>query len=191
MMPTYQSLDSRLGTGNRLPPDRSKGTKSYVRAAGSFVPRLTAKVFERYGFHSAEIMTSWVAVAGAEIAAISAPERLKWPRGAAAASPEPGETAGGAATLILRVEPAHALDIEYRAGEIADRINRYFGYRAVAAIKILQAPLSQAKSQRLQAPPSKGPLPPPPPSLDSICDDGLKHALTALWRSVAADSTRL
>ncbi|MBX9683507.1 MAG: DciA family protein [Hyphomicrobium sp.] len=190
-MPTFKSLDPRLGMGNRLPPDRRKGSKSYVRAAGSFVPRLTAKVFERYGFHSAEIMTSWAAVAGAEIAAVSAPERLRWPRGAAAASSEPGETAGSAATLILRVEPAHALDIDYRAGEIADRINRYFGYRAVAAIKILQAPLARTQNQCIQPTASMRPLPPPPSSLDRICDDGLKLALTALWQSVAAESTRL
>ena len=112
----------------------------FAKAVGSFVPKLAAKAFEKYGFHSAEIMTAWPRVAGAEIAAFTAPERIKWPRG----SGEPdGTGASGGATLVLRVEPARALDVEYRSAEIIDRINRYFGYRAVATLKLVQAPLLQ------------------------------------------------
>ena len=80
-----------------LPPDRRPVTTHAMRAAGSFVPRLTAKVFERYGFHSAEILTAWPRIAGDDLAAISAPERLKWPRGHDVAA-ENGH--GPAATLI-------------------------------------------------------------------------------------------
>ena len=45
------------------------------------------------------------------------------------------------ATLILRVDPSRALDVEYRGAQLIDRINRYFGYRAIAALRILQAPI--------------------------------------------------
>lgn len=168
---------------NRLPPDRRTHGKSFARAAGSFVPKLTAKVFERYGFHSAEIMTSWERVAGADIARFCAPERIKWPR------PAPdGETdaAGAGATLVLRVEPARALDIEYRTREIADRINRYFGYRAVSQIKIVQAPLL---TNTTPEPAARAPAA-APDTLGEVSDGALRSALTELWSAIALERAR-
>ncbi len=137
-MPT----EKRWTPAKRLPPDRRTGRGVTARAVGSFVPKIAANVFERYGFHSAEIMTSWDRVAGADIAACSSPERIRWPRNIARSDAEDaGGGRDGGATLLLRVDPARALDIEYRTREIIDRINRYFGYRAVADVKLLQAPL--------------------------------------------------
>ena len=105
-----------------LPPDTRKSHASFAKAVGSYVPKLAAKAFEKYGFHSAEIMTAWPRVVGADIASFTAPERIKWPRGP---QPSDGEVALGGATLMLRVEPARALDVQYRSAEIVDRINRY------------------------------------------------------------------
>ena len=53
------------------------------------------------------------------------------------------------ATLILRVDPARALDVEYKARQIIERINAYFGYRAIAELRILQAPLPARRHCRL------------------------------------------
>ncbi len=190
-MPPHRSPPQATGqpgaqTAKRLPPDLRKGRQSFARAAGSFVPRLTAKVFEKYGFHSAEIMTSWATVIGADIAAISAPERLRWPRASVASADGGAVNAGAGATLILRVEPAHALDIEYRAGEIVDRINRYFGYRAVTTMKILQAPLAQPPSQKMPAWAAR-PDQHAPAHVEAIAGDELKAALTRLWGSLTAE----
>lgn len=195
MIPPTKNQSRTLKSGFRLPPDRRKSHASYARAAASFVPRLTAKVFERYGFHSAEIMTSWETVAGADIAAVSAPERLKWPRGSSVASTgdssnHDGGTKAAAATLILRVEPAHALEIEYRSGELVDRINRYFGYRAVATVKILQAPLPTTRQPTDPKAAADVIVPPLPPSAENVTDVGLKAALAALWGSVAVERAR-
>lgn len=133
--------EKRWTPPKRLPPDRRTGRGVAARAVGSFVPKIAANVFERYGFHSAEIMTSWDRVAGADIAACSSPERIRWPRGVRSEADDGSRGRDSGATLLLRVDPAHALDIEYRTREIIDRINRYFGYRAIAEVKLLQAPL--------------------------------------------------
>jgi hypothetical protein len=70
------------------------------------------------------------------------PERLKWPRGAGAyAEVEEGSEGRPGATLVLRVDPARALDVEYKGRQIIERINAYFGYRAVAALRLIQAPV--------------------------------------------------
>jgi hypothetical protein len=112
-----------------------------AKAVGSFVPGLTQKAFEKFGFATATLLTDWTQIVGAEIAGFTVPERLKWPRGPAGdfGDEEGGERKG--ATLMLRVDPARALDVEYRARQIIDRINAYFGYRAVEAMRIVQAPL--------------------------------------------------
>lgn len=164
----------------RLPPDRRKPASSHARAVGSYIPKLAAKAFEKYGFHSAEIMTSWTSVAGEELAAVTAPDRLKWPRAAGAAAAE-GIPASGA-TLILRVEAAHALEIQYRSGEIIDRINRYFGYRAVTNLKFVQA-TNLRPAQRGAAFEALA-LPAAPPPID-FAPDTVGAALAALWSSIA------
>lgn len=168
----------------RLPPDTRTQHKSFAKAVGSFVPKLAAKVFEKYGFHSAEIMTAWPRVVGADIAAFTAPERIKWPRGP---QPSDGEKVLGGATLLLRVDPARALDVQYRSAEIVDRINRYFGYRAVAVLKIVQAPVASVVKV-----PETGPatLVAGPAPIPDAADPALKSALETLWASVAADRTR-
>jgi hypothetical protein len=148
-------------TRYQLPPDTRRSKGVFAKAVGSFVPKLAAKAFERYGFHSAEIMTAWPRVVGAEIAGFTAPERIKWPRGPSGSSgAEDGTGAAGGATLVIRVEPARALDVEYRSAEIIDRINRYFGYRAIAVLRLIQAPLLNAATNATkgaQQPPSRSP----------------------------------
>lgn len=171
-------------TKQSLPPDRRAARGVFARAVGSFVPKLASKAFEKFGFHTAEIMTAWPRVVGAEIAGFTAPERIKWPRGSADID---GTTASGGATLVLRVEPARALDVEYRSAEIIDRINRYFGYRAIAAVRLVQAPLLKNGDTKPAIagvePAAMAPIPP-------ATDPGLAAALQALWTNVAARSPR-
>jgi hypothetical protein len=109
-----------------------------AKTVGSFVPGLTKKAFEKYGFSAAALIMDWERIAGSRLAAATSPMRLKWPRlgdeSVAAGDARPG------ATLLLKVDPALALEIEYAARQLIDRINTYFGYRAVAEIRLLQAP---------------------------------------------------
>ena len=175
---------------DQLPPDQRRKTNSYVRAAGSFVPKIAAKAFEKFGFHSAEIMTDWARIIGADIARYTEPERLKWPRTYSSSETlADGRDARPGGTLILRVDPSHALEIEYKAAEIMDRINRYFGYRAIETLKIIQAPLKKAVP--LFAAPATDATPPTDVPVDvSVLDDGLKSALTSLWFSVHRDRVK-
>lgn len=112
-----------------------------AKAVGSFVPKLTRKAFESHGFSAATLLTDWALIVGAELAAATIPERLKWPR--AAAHPEARDAAEvvGGATLTLAVDPALALEVSYRERQITERINRYFGYRAVTALRLVQRPI--------------------------------------------------
>jgi hypothetical protein len=121
-----------------------------AKSVGSFVPTLTKKAFEKFGFSTATLVTDWTRIAGAELASYTSPDRLKWPRAPEANVADGDESERRGATLILRVDPARALDVEYRARQIMDRINAYFGYRAVETIRLIQAPLD-AKPARPDA----------------------------------------
>lgn len=186
----------RMLTGNDplqkrpLPPDRRNKGGSFARAAGSFVPKIAAKAFEKFGFHTAEIMMQWPTIVGTEIAKWTQPERIRWPRMPNGADEAADGGARPGSTLVLRVDPARALDIEYRGAEIIERINRYFGYRAVETLKLIQAPLERATGQTGDSSP-KQPTPagsaaaPPPPEVAGLPEDDLKAALQALWACVA------
>jgi hypothetical protein len=88
----------------------------------------------------------WPRIAGPELAAWTTPERLKWPQAYEAAPEAEEESRRPGATLVLRVDPARALDVEYRSRQILERINSYFGYRAIAELRLLQAPVTSPYS---------------------------------------------
>ena len=75
-----------------------------------------------------------------------APERIAWPRPQTHADAEPGETEGGA-VLHIRVEGPQAIEVQHRSGEIIERVNRMFGFAAIAKVRILQAPLARRDRQ--------------------------------------------
>jgi len=156
-------------------------SRNYIaaRAVGSYIPKLTHKAFEKYGFAAAALITDWVTIVGRDVAAYTAPERLKWPRGVDFGGDiEDGATGRPGATLIIRVEPARALDVQYKAQQIMERINAHFGYRAIAELRILQAPLPEREERRHPAPIVAAPS--PAPELAGIADERLRLALTNL-----------
>jgi hypothetical protein len=137
---------------------------------------ITKAAFARYGFAEADVVAHWEAIVGSDLAGVSAPDRIRWPRGAG----EEAQKRGG--TLIIRAAPGRALELQYEASRIASRINSFFGYGAVAAIKVVQA---QALPQRPGRPP---PLPEKPvceQELASLDESPLKAALERLGRGVA------
>ncbi|MED5359394.1 MAG: DciA family protein, partial [Pseudomonadota bacterium] len=46
-------------------------------------------------------------------------------------------------TLHLRVAPVAALELQHEAPRLIERINGYFGYAAVAELRLVQAPLKK------------------------------------------------
>jgi hypothetical protein len=161
-----------------------------VKAVGSFLPGLTARAFEKFGFSTAQLVMDWPTIVGKEVALLSVPERLKWPprperdtgggdTGGAAAEPERQRRG---ATLVLRVEGARALDIHYQSRQILERVNAHFGYAAVTELRLVQAPLP-AHTAHLAASPAaraRSASPASVPEVAGIADAGLREALRRL-----------
>jgi len=157
-------------------PRRSRAT-----GVGELVPQLMRPAFEKFGFPAAALLTDWSAVAGSELAAFTAPERLKWPR--RGEGPE-SEGADKGATLLLRVSGARALEVEQMRPRLIERINAAFGYRAVSNIRIIQAPLPKSGKA--------GKTLPKPLStdqqrvLDDLTDDRLRNSLARMAAGIRA-----
>jgi hypothetical protein len=113
-----------------------------LRALAAEVPRIAGTVLGKHGFAEAQLVAQWPAIIGEDIARSVSPEKLSFAR---------GERRDG--TLHLRVAPARALEIQHREPVLLERINAFFGYRAVARLALRQAP--PASPARRLPPPAR------------------------------------
>ena len=103
--------------------------RGHIRAIAAEVPPIAAAALGKRGFGEAQLVTQWETVIGPELAAKLAPERLSFPR---------GERSEG--TLRLRVASAFAIEAQHLEPMLIERINGFFGYRAVARLVLVQGP---------------------------------------------------
>ncbi|MEZ5923765.1 MAG: DciA family protein [Hyphomicrobiaceae bacterium] len=153
-----------------------------VNAIGALVPEVTRRAFEKHGFPAGRLALDWTAIVGAELARFTRPEKIKWPR----PIEDDEESASAGATLVLRVEGARALDVQYRAGQIMERINGFLGYRAITELRIVQAPV--VCKLNVKAAPSPRPRPRDVVMTPATAGTPLDNALARLAQSVAAAS---
>ncbi len=159
------------------------------RPVGAFAARLLDPVARARGFATTTLLSEWGAIVGAELARFTMPDRVVWPRR------QDGEGTGiptgwrpDGATLILRVEGPRAIEVQHRADKIIERVNTYFGYRAVTGIRILQAPVGKAEPR--PAPPQPPDSADVPPSVAAIAHEGLRRALSRLGALTRSKITR-
>jgi hypothetical protein len=132
--------------------------------------------FAKQGFASTELIMRWPEIVGAEIAAHSEPEKIRWPRAIANDAPEP-------ATLMLRVEGPTAIEIQHLSGVILERVNRFFGWQAVSQLALRQAPLTRRKAAKPSAPDPEAAAR-IAGTLGDITDADLRNALARLGAAV-------
>jgi hypothetical protein len=125
---------------------------------------------------------AWQQVAGEKLSGRTQPLHIQWPQ---RLSPDDQFKPG---TLVVAAEGSVALDLQYTSGELVERINRFFGYPAVAKIRIEQKPVmrfreKQKRVEPVLKPDEKAGL---EASLSRIEDDGLRETLFRLGTHVLA-----
>jgi hypothetical protein len=150
-------------------PARRQG----LRAISAALPSVTKTSLMKRGFAAARVIADWPDIVGPLLASSSIPERLVRDR------------TGAEPTLVVKVAPGAALELQHLEPLVVERINTHFGFRAVARLKLKQAPVGRAT-----------PPPPRPAALDpaveaalerrvtGIADPSLQAALLALGRAV-------
>lgn len=131
-----------------------------MKSLGHFLPRITNKTYQKFGFSREEVLNNWEEIIGREFAQVCQPEKIIWShrkpvsaKKEVTISKEDSFLRRGA-TLKIRVEPHAALEIESQTRYILERINRYFGYRAVTRMTIIQGPVATNDSKTEKQPPS-------------------------------------
>ena len=146
-------------------------------AVGVSLPKIAAPALRKRGFAQARLITDWPAIVGEKLANETMPQKLVFQR-----------SNRGDGILHLRVSPAYALELQHIAPQVIERINAFFGYRAVADFRYQQGPvlprrkprqvepnkLIDADENRLQR------------SLSGISDIRLRDALLGLGRAVGS-----
>jgi len=135
-------------------------------------------MLKRRGLAGGRIVAEWPQIVGAALAACSCPEKL---------SPARGENEG---VLRIRVDGPLAVELQHLEPQIIERINGYFGYRAVGRLAMVRGPLPKPPP----APPRREPTPNPEAAraaaqhFAQIDDDELKAALESLGRAVLGEA---
>lgn len=151
---------------------------------GRLVPELLHKSQERFGFAYGGMLTQWNAIVGEDLAATTRPERIRWPRR------QTGDARIGG-TLVIRVDGPSAIEVQHSTPAIVERINAFYGYDAVAGIKIVQGRVTGKRPPRRRRDAS---LPPERErklveATSGVSDGDLQTALQNLGRNIIVAKT--
>ncbi len=103
------------------------------------VPQVAGKVLGKRGLAFGALITEWPSIVGQQLSSRTQPDKLIFPRGKRED-----------ATLHLRAAGAIALELQHLEPQILERINSFFGYRAVARLRLVHGVVT----------PTPGPRPP-------------------------------
>jgi hypothetical protein len=163
------------GTGTSRTRGKTDRRSRRTRALGDMVPNIGKASFRRFGFVQSAIVTRWPEIVGERYAEVSTPDSIRFPF---------GKRSDG--VLRLNVSGAHATMMQHIEPAIIERVNRFFGYPAVARISIQQGKAAKPQARR-PAPPSLRPIPKElGDSLREVADPELRACLEGLAASVVA-----
>jgi hypothetical protein len=156
-------------------PDESS-RQNRARAAGDIVADVGGMAFKRFGFIQSSVVSRWGEIVGQRYAKVSSPESIRFPA---------GKKSGGVLTLL--VEGAHAPVMQHLAPVIVERVNRFFGYPAVARVAFRQG-RAAPEAKRPQRPQLRAVPKALGEGLREIADPELRTCLESLAASLSAST---
>lgn len=163
-------MKAKSETPNAKPEPKPAPRRASLGPLSAEVPRLTKAALGGRGFAEAGLISDWASIVGAETGRMTRPVALKFPKSQRQDGVLTVQAGGGAALELQHLKP-----------QILERINAYFGYRAVADLKIQQG--SAAAPRRREAalpPPSAADQEAVAKAVHGIADTELKATLTRL-----------
>ncbi len=129
--------------GWRVAYHKKRRLKGYMRengfrSIGGLAQRLTVGLAKGRGAALMRLKADWSAVVGPDLARVCRPDAVIG-----------GRSARTGKALRLRVSGAAALEVQHRSAQIVDRVNAYFGHRAVDEIKLVQGSIPAPPVPRL------------------------------------------
>jgi len=116
--------NTRSGSRHRPPGERfGRG----FRSAGQTARHTLDHIAGKQGFAEPDILLRWVEIAGEGYASLCRPMKVKY-----------GSNRAGGGTLLVYADSGRAPEVEHIAPKIIERVNQFYGYRAIARLKISQ-----------------------------------------------------
>jgi hypothetical protein len=144
-----------------------------VRALADIAARLGGTALRRHGFAQDKLVTQWEQLVGPQFAGVSLPVKLSFP---------PNQKRGG--TLTVRIEGPLATQFQHIQDVVLERINAFFGYKAVERLRLVQGEVPrQATGPRPDLPPAG----PPPHDVAALAPGPLREALIQLAATFSVD----
>lgn len=167
---------AKTGAKAAKPPvrvyERPRGGEA--RMISDLVPEIGRAAFRKFGFIQSSVVSRWREIVGDRLADVTQPAMIRFPA---------GQKAGG--TLHLTISGAHAPMLQHVAPDILASVNRFFGYAAVAHVRMTHGQVTPAAPVQ---PPAM--LKPVPAELgDSLRDIGDPELRTVLERMAAGLAT--
>jgi len=156
-----------------------------AQPVSDLVSKLLDPVIERRAGMTMDLVASWDEIVGQRHASQTRPEKLHWPRQANDDDPfEP-------ATLVVACDGGHAVFFQHDSAHVIARVNSYFGFAAVARLKLLQKPVENSPAK---VRPSGDGLSPRANAdlesmLQSVDNEELKSALKKMGQGVFSRSS--
>jgi hypothetical protein len=122
----------------------------WSRPLADLVPAVIDPVLARRGFSASNLILFWDDIAGERLAPVSRPVKVQWPVPRRSRAGEPGPSQ---ATLVVRVEPGFALELQHLAPLVIERVNAYLGWRCISRLRLEQGPAGERPMMRRRAPP--------------------------------------
>lgn len=119
------------GGRKTAPVERERGGPA--RAIADLIPTIGGAAFRKFGFIQASLVTRWRDIVGDRLADVTEPAMIRFPV---------GQKAGG--TLHLTISGAHAPMLQHVEPDLIAAVNRFFGYAAIARVKMTQGQVSPA-----------------------------------------------
>lgn len=121
----YSKSRSSLSRAGR----RSKG---FERAGGAS-RQTVSSLAEKKGFAEADVLLRWPEIVGAAQEKLCQPQAVKF-----------SKDRGLGATLVVETTSARAAEVSHLAPVMIERINSYYGYRAISRIRVSQTVVTPA-----------------------------------------------
>ena len=121
-------MNKKINTSNR----KSAG----LILLNNILPDVTKTAFRKRGITEIKLINDWQLIVGEELAKNCSPDRIIYAK----------KGSGKGATLYINVYGSIALELQHMEPIIIDKISGYFGYNAVAKIKLIQTKKQESKT---------------------------------------------
>lgn len=126
----------------KIIPENSERRTHDLQSVSSMLLPLAKKILGKKGFVEVDVLTNWSKIVGEELAEFVWPQSIDFPR----------DARNNGVLKVAVPSGAFALELQHREKNVIQKINAYFGYAAVASLRIMQNAALEygAQNQRVE-----------------------------------------